>query len=224
MTRKPKDKGARKDFYLAPDLAAWWETTDENRSKLVNDALRRILEKKTMHIYEVGKLYTERTHWPELAQYNYRGGEHELVLFFNHPTPEEIHDVARGEVSFALYERGAQIVMLYRFGQALPWSDAPYSIHLVPTEERVLPPETAEGAEPLHVVLVNAATGIIAALRAIAIPQDFLQVLYAAIHRQAALPFTRAIYNGELESLFARYDSAALAGIATARFFRKPEK
>lgn len=218
-----KASGNRKDFYLAPDLVDWWETTNENRSKIINTALRTAKE-KTMHVYEVGKLYTARTHWPELAQYNYRGGEHELVLFFNHPTPEEIHDVARGEVDFALYERGAQIVMLYRFGQALPWSDAPYSIHLVPTEERVLPPETAEGAELLHVVLVNAATGIIAALRAIAIPQDFLQVLYSAIHRQAALPFTRAIYNGELESLFARYDSAALAGLATVRFSSKPEK
>jgi hypothetical protein len=176
-----------------------------------------------MHTYEVGKLYTERANWPELAQYNYRGGEHELVLFLNRPTSDEIQSVRRGRAEFALFVKHSLIILLYRFDPALPWSDAPYSIHLVPPEQRTVPARTSAGQMALlHIVLVDASSGITRALRVISMPPDFTQVLHKAIQEQAKLPFTRSAYNGELEALYQRYPSADLAKMAAVRFSSQP--
>jgi hypothetical protein len=173
-----------------------------------------------MHAYEVGKPYSEnRRHWPELAQYNYRGGEHELVLFLARPTSDETQAVRRGDAELALFVERSLIVLLYRFGQALPWSDAPYSIHLVPFEQRTLPPETGpEEHALLQIILVDAGTGIIKAMRVVSMSPDFTQTLHNAIRKQFDQPFTRSAYNGELEKLFARYSSADLAKMAQIRF------
>ncbi|MEW6649316.1 MAG: hypothetical protein AB1453_03900 [Chloroflexota bacterium] len=172
-----------------------------------------------MHIYEVGKPYTERTSWPELAQYSYRGGEHELIIFLNCPTRDEVYDIRRGGAEFALYVERRLIVMLYRFGEAIPWSDAPYSIHLVPVEERTVP-EISWGSERalLHIVLVDASSGIIRALRVLSMTEDFTRDLHQSICNQADEPFTRADYNGALESLYARFSSKMLVELALARF------
>jgi len=172
-----------------------------------------------MHKYAVGELYTERTHWPELAQYNYRGGEHELVLFLNQPTSKEIRSISKERAEFALFVERQLIILLYRFGTGLDWSDAPYSIHLVPREQRIAPPDTSENNWTfLHIILVDASNGIIRVLRVVSMPPDFTQALHRAIQEQSKTSFTRAGYNGELESLFARYPSADLAQMAGSRF------
>lgn len=51
-----------------------------------------------MHAYEVGQLYHPSLRsWPETPQYNYRSGEHELVLFLASPSLREVEDVREGE-------------------------------------------------------------------------------------------------------------------------------
>jgi hypothetical protein len=177
-----------------------------------------------MHIYRVGDLYVDnRTHWPECAQYNYRGGEHELILFFDRPTPEEVKTVSKARAEFALFVERSLIVMMYRFGQEVPWSDAPYSIHLVPREERVVPPVSLPTEWALlHIILVDASSGVIRAMRVLSMPPEFTQALHRAIQEQAEMPFTRAKYNGELEQLFAGYSSFDLARMSGVRFSSKP--
>lgn len=176
-----------------------------------------------MHKYEVGKLYTDRTRWPELAQYNYRGGEHELVLFLNKPTSAEIHAIQKEQAELALFVERSLIIMLYRFGRGLPWSDAPYSIHLVPREQRTTPPDVGTNDHALlHIILVDGSNGIIRALRVISMPPDFTQTLHRSIQKQSQTSFTRANYNGELETLFASYSSADLAQMSSIRFLSMP--
>ena len=65
-----------------------------------------------------------------------------------------------GNAEFALLIYGLAIFFLYRFEKAIAWSDAPYSWHLVPADERQLPetPESAETRALLSVVLVDART------------------------------------------------------------------
>jgi hypothetical protein len=106
-----------------------------------------------MHAYEVGKPYHPgRREWPECSEFNYRGGECELKIFFRSPTPREIEAVQAGRSEFALFHQGDQIILCYRFdaadrpGAGVPWSDAPYSFHRladsgVPEAERALPPD-----------------------------------------------------------------------------------
>jgi len=172
-----------------------------------------------MHSYKVGELYTDRTTWPELAQYNYRGGEHELILFFNKPTSKEVHAIAKERAEFALFVERRLIVIVYRFGTELPWSDAPYSIHLVPSEQRTTPPEVEMDERAwLHIVLVDASTGIIKALRSLTMTPEFTWTLHQAIREQAKMPFTRSEYNSELDALFSGYRSHELAQMAGTQF------
>lgn len=177
-----------------------------------------------MHVYKIGELYhPNRKNWPELAQYNYRGGEHELVLFFNHPTNTEIHDLRQGEAELALYVERSLIILLYRFGRAIDWSDAPYSYHLVDAPERVLPPDVSDAQHTLlHIVLVDASNGVISAMRVIGMPPEFTQELHRAIREQATMPFRRDLYNGELEALYAGYSSEILAEMSSVHFTSQP--
>lgn len=177
-----------------------------------------------MHLYTVGKPYSSRTRWPELAQYNYRGGDHELVLFLNNSTPSEIRDVGKGEAQFALYVERSLIIMLYKFGKSIPWSDAPFSIHLVPADQRILPPPVTgdyDGAL-LHILLVDASNGILKAMRALSLSAEFTTALHHAITEQAKMPFSQAAYNKELNGLYAGYSSDELAQMAPIHYTSIP--
>lgn len=203
-----------------------WLKGKGNASEVLRSLVDRAIEEEgSVHLYEVGKPYTDRKHWPELAQYNYRSGEHELILFFDRPSSKEVQAVRKDPFELALYTAGMQIVLLYRFGQVIPWSDAPYSIHLVSPEQRTLPlPTGSEEQAWLHVVLVDASNGIVRALRSLTMSAEFTQALHQSIRAQADMPFTRANYNGELEALFAEYSSADLASMAQIRYTSKQDR
>lgn len=171
-----------------------------------------------MSTYQVGSLYhPDRTHWPEVAQYNYRGGEHELTIFLERPRTKELEAARVGAADFALIASPPVLLLCYRFGDGLPWSDAPYSWHLVPDAERTLPPEPelAERAL-LHVVVVDAATGIIRVLRALTLAPEFSRALHRAIRAQSRIPWSSHAFDREL-SLLQRSTSAELAGRADVR-------
>lgn len=172
------------------------------------------------HAYRVGDPYhPTRRSWPELAQYQYRGGGHELVLFLRQPTSREVRAARQGLASFAFYADQDLLVLLYAFGDGLPWSDAPYSWHLVPKSERVLPPETrGEERALLSLVLVDATTGIIRALRVVTLTPTFTRLFHDAIREQAARPWPgAAAYDAELAALYQRYPSTAALLAVSAR-------
>jgi hypothetical protein len=170
-----------------------------------------------MHVYQLGKPYhPDRKVWPECAQFNFRGGELELVLFFDGPSAGEIEAVRTGRSEFALYDGDNLVVLCYRFEgkrAQVPWSDAPYQWHLLPESMRFPVPDPARlgpGARViLHVILVNATGGIIQALRQVTLSPEFSRRLYRAITHQAAAPWDRAAYDRQLESLYAGYPSTA---------------
>jgi hypothetical protein len=98
-----------------------------------------------MPVYEVGKPYRpDREIWPLGAQFNYRGGVLELVLFLDQPTPRQVEAVKTGTAGFGLYDERGLVVLMYYFLHdqgGVPWSVAPYQYHLVPEAQRVPPPD-----------------------------------------------------------------------------------
>ena len=167
-----------------------------------------------MPAISVGQLYhPARTTWPETAQYQYRSGQHELVVFMREPTAAEVRDYRKGRARFSLVVQQPVILMLYRLG-AEPWSDAPYSWHLVPEPERDLPSADLESGKrsALQVVLVEAATGIVRALRLVSWSPPFTRTLHAAIREQAAAPWDAQLYDTVLAQLMRR-ESAGLARV-----------
>lgn len=171
-----------------------------------------------MHKLSVGELYAAgKTRWPETAQYNYRGGMHELVVFASTPTPEEIESVRAGRADFALLVKAPVLLMLYKFAPRIPWSDAPFSVHLVPDGERSLPPDpVGEERANIQAILVDAATGVVKAIRLLSLSPDFTAALHRAIRAQSQIPWVPQVFDATLQQLY-RDQSKELAERADKR-------
>jgi hypothetical protein len=163
-----------------------------------------------MPVYEIGKLYRrDRTIWPLGAQFNYRGGALELVIFFDQPSPRQVEAVKTGTAGFGLYDEQGLVVLMYHFLHdhgGVPWSDAPYHLGLVPEAQHVSPPDpdwlTPETRALLHIILVNATGGQILALRAVTLSPEFTDRLFRAIRAQTAHPFDSQAYSSQLKALY----------------------
>ena len=171
-----------------------------------------------MPVYEVGQPYhPHRKIWEQTPQFNLRGGEAELLLFLDRPTPEEVQAVKSSPAEFGLYHQTDQVVLCYRFDPGIPWSDAPFTIHRVPVTERVVPDPDALGPETravLSIALVNARGGEIRALRSVTLSPAFTRALYTAVRDQAAIPWDPGAYDRELDRLFARYSPTVFPACA----------
>lgn len=174
-----------------------------------------------LHSYRVGAPYLAgRTAWPEGVDYNYRSGAHELLFFWRSPSAREVRAVKSGPASFALAVHPPAIYLLYRFGD-MGWSDQPFSVHLVPEDQRTVPPP-AGVADPhalLTTILVDAATGLVRVLRVVTWSPAFTAALHLAIRDQHAAGWPGdAAYNSAVLGAQARYPTSdALLATAIAR-------
>lgn len=142
--------------------------------------------------YRVGEpLQRGRRSWPVGAQYSHTNSGHELTLFLSEIDHGLVQDVKNGEGEFAVITSFPLIVLAYRFGQTVPWSDVPYSWHMQPPNFRVIPPlELSPGTRALlWVTLVGADDGIIHAQRGMTLDPGFTRILNGAIRAQASKPF-----------------------------------
>lgn len=169
-----------------------------------------------MHALNIGAPYINGiTSWPDgNAEYNYLSTGHELRIFWASPTEAEIEAVRRAPMHLGLFVDGSVIDLVWRIEGAGGWSDTPFSIHQVPEASRAIPDATTgEERALLTVLLVDAATGILKAIRALSIPPHATERLHAAIRAQAAAPWEgREAHLAEIAAIYRRYpDSQDLA-------------
>jgi len=174
-----------------------------------------------MYEYRVGTLYNKnRTWWEEGTNYNFRAGIHEILLTFRQPKPIEVQAVKQGEATFGLVVKDDVILPVFKFG-VIPWSDASYTWHRVPSGERTLPksPEELRTGERAQVttLMINADTGILLAIRQTSFSHDFTVALHQAIREQAARPFDQVLFDRQLRKLYSQYDAKGLLKLAIAR-------
>jgi hypothetical protein len=172
-----------------------------------------------MHLYKVGELYAPtRTSWPEGVEYNYRSGAHELRLFFPGVKPTEIEAIRIGPVRFALFVERGIIFLLFRFA-GMPWSEAPYSWHMVPADQQTIPPDTAPNERViLTTFLVSGDTGKLLVIRLTTLAPEFTRILHQAIRDQVAQPFDQRTYDRNLAAMRAKYpDVRAMVDQALVR-------
>jgi hypothetical protein len=180
-------------------------------------------------LLKIGELYSpKRSSWPERADFNIRNGAPELRLFLNSPSSAEIQAVASGKKTFALFIEDPVIVLCYQFvvpgkPPAIPWSDAPFSMHLV---AETLPDEAVPIEMPdllqervlLTTLLIDARTGILKVINASTFSTDFTASLALAVKHQMALPWDAEQFDRALQSIYRRYpDARALATAANIR-------
>jgi hypothetical protein len=173
-----------------------------------------------MTTLSVGSQYIRgRRGWPQCAQYNCRAGGHEIVLFLDSPSRPEVDAARSGEWEFALLVAPPVLVLCYRAGGGIPWSDAPYSIHLVPEAERE-PPHTdglsAESRALLRIILVDAKSGLVQAIRAVSLSPEFTRALHEAITTQLRAPWDERAYDAALARLYEAHPSSE-AMVASAQ-------
>jgi len=165
-------------------------------------------------ILSVGKPYIEgRTSWPEHVEYNYRGGGHELRLFYPNLTPAELEAFQGGPARFALAVRDDVIFFCWKFGD-LPWADSTYSIWNVDSEERTAPPEWAETAARalLVVIVIESTSGLVAGLRALTLSPHFTLRLHNAIREQLGRPWPGDLaYGAQCLRVYDAHSSAEIA-------------
>jgi hypothetical protein len=162
-----------------------------------------------MTTYSVGQPYNPaRTEWPEAAQYNYRSGGHELLLFWRSPGGRDVKAVKTSPIELGLLPGKNAIFLLYRVSGACGWSDAPFSVHLVPELERVAPPAPAPAERALlHVLLIDAATGIVKAIRVTSMSPEFTAALHETISAQLSTEWSLAEHDREIAAAYRRWPS-----------------
>jgi hypothetical protein len=174
-----------------------------------------------MHRLAVGRPHHGLT--PPLADgchFNWSDAGAELLITLHAPTASEVESAATRACEFALAVVEPAVWLLSTFHPGLPWSDAPYCVHLLEPERR---PDTAvptpESRLVLQVVLVDGRTAVVRARRAVSLSPAFTRALARAVEDQLAAPWDgRSDYDRRLALVYQRHPSAeALLAAATHR-------
>jgi len=175
-----------------------------------------------MQIVAIGKpLFEARRELPEAVEYNYQSGDHTLLLSMKNLHPKEIEAVRASEAEFGLYRENGIVFLLYRFGVVLPWSDSAFSWWNVAEEDRRIPAPQMNPAERilLKIILVEASTGIVKAIRVTTLSPFFSEKLHEAIRLQArGEPLSRDEFVARSLSIYQNktpFDFAAEAIVKT---------
>lgn len=130
-----------------------------------------------------------------------------LLIKFGSPSAAEKRAVKNGSAQFKLIEVDGIIFFLSRFG-TMNWMDAPFHRDLA--KEYVRPNE-GEGLS-LHIMLVDARTGILAAQRIIGLQTAFSNALLDMIEEQPAID---AAYNLTISKIHGKYTTNDLVEMSS---------
>jgi hypothetical protein len=147
------------------------------------------------------------TKFEEGVHYNYTPGGHTLILSRRNPSLAEIYDVRKGPSLFALGLEQEVLVFMAKFGD-WPWQVAHYNWWINPPIMRPDPMDDlhrCNGGLALNVCLVNASNGLVEALRAVRLSQDFGCFLLEAVELQTRHPFDPMHYLGVVEKASAEF-------------------
>ncbi|MEO7032866.1 MAG: hypothetical protein ABI548_03460 [Polyangiaceae bacterium] len=169
-------------------------------------------------VLAVGQPYfSDRADWEEGVRVNIAPDGVELAIFFEDPTAKEIAEIQSGRVAMRLITASQTMVFLLRLGSGL-WQEAFYGLHRVPVAERGCPPDPGQGYGWMAtIVTVNARTGVVAAIRQLALSRRFSCAILLAFEEQTGRAADDATHVREV-TRFQTKSTAALAAEANDRF------
>jgi hypothetical protein len=182
---------------------------------------RASAKRNVIPAYRVGVPFRQgRCFWPEGAQFTCGLGGPELTLFRTDIQEGIVDAVRRGDLEVALIVEPPLIVLTYRFGESIPWDDAPYCWHLQPEGWRVKPSmeHSTEARALLWITLVGAHDGIIYVQRGVTLSPGFSRSLESAIRAQALMSFDAEKCTSAIAKLFLNHPRTTdRLGLAKAR-------
>jgi hypothetical protein len=158
----------------------------------------------------VGKPFSEkRNKWIDGSfEYRYWSGNHLLQLCFSSPSQKDIEAFSSGRVDVGLYIEANVIFWLFRIERLMDWSDQGFSIRLLSEAEQFIPPMSDDGRIPLNLVLVDADTGLVSALRMVTYSPHFTRLFYRAIQRQKDAEFDHQRHADTVAAIYKRYPNS----------------
>jgi hypothetical protein len=174
-----------------------------------------------MHRLEVGKPYHPvRRSWPEGADYNYRSGGHELRIFLDGATPTEVKAIESGPEELGFFAQPEGLFFIAQFGPTLSF-DCSYHWRRLAPENRIPPPPWEETSPELRalltIILVDASTGLVLALRTVTFSPEFTRALHRAIANQVDAPYDRAAHERWADEMTGRNSTEQLWDLCTMR-------
>ena len=138
--------------------------------------------------YALGQPYWPSSDGPS-SRYNCRYGHHELVLYHTPIDQAIIQAFNNAAIRFAAWPDPPVLWLLYHIA-GYSWADAPFTIHNVDPEERINDPlPTPETRYTITLLLVDADTSLIRAIRMATIPPTTSRIIHDEIERQLQTPF-----------------------------------
>lgn len=166
-----------------------------------------------MQTGQVGQYYESgQDKLEEKVVYRLDKDGHCLVVIKAGVTPKEVENIQSGRVELGIYIDGPIIFLLFKFGTS-NWNEAAYSWHTVPRESRVFPEQAADNSI-LKVTLVDAATGLIQAVRQIELTQEFAGKLNEVITIQANGSFNGLSYAKHINMVYNQYTADDMIALA----------
>lgn len=158
-----------------------------------------------MRKLEIGQLLEEgKTKYQEGVVFDFQHGSPLLYLFFNRPTIKEIEAVKSGKFEVGFYVKDEVIFILAKF-EGMPWMDAPYSVHL--SRPFVLQDIHERQGFGLTILLVDASTGILKAIRYSGLSTEFSRKFRDAIERQNTLTWEEKTYQQKINIVYGNYST-----------------
>jgi hypothetical protein len=164
-----------------------------------------------MHLYAVGQPYDRsRRSWPQGADYNYGAGGHELRLFVLDISTAEIAAAEKGRVEFGLWIDLPELWVISRFhspadDKVLMSFDCSYQWYRVNEADRTAPPAWEETSPALRalatIILVEAQSGTIKALRAVSYSPEFTRAFHKAIADHIAMPYYKVEHERKVDAI-----------------------
>lgn len=147
----------------------------------------------------------------EGAVFDYDEAGPRLRIFMPDPTETEIQSIRRGDCQFKLVVSGPVIFLMAKFAD-MHWMDAPYSIHLLPSDKRKLCSEFVQGKRySLMVTLIDSRQNVQCGSRVVTWNPHFSAMFHDCVKSQLEGGFSRREYEEIVGNIYASSTSAQMS-------------
>lgn len=131
-----------------------------------------------------------------------------LTLKVQEPSSQDKNDIETGAVRVKAISIDGIVFFLVKFG-ANPWLDVPYK--KISGQDKICHVEDGAGLS-LHIMLIDAATGVLVAQRLIGLNTQFVRDLVSMVEQQPAFADWDE-YFGEIERIYTQYETEDMVQI-----------
>jgi hypothetical protein len=162
-----------------------------------------------MNIYKVGELFSEgKTKYQEGCIFEITDSGSYLNIFFDKPNESEIKNISKAPTQIKILFKSNILFLFIKF-EGEQWIDSPYTVHLSKDFTRIQDMEDNQGLA-LHINLIDSSSGILKAMRLIAIDNKRSNLIKTYIEIQKEEKFDEVKHTKDLNNIYNNYSTKEL--------------